>query len=853
MSVPLLARASARHFLRHPWQFGLAALGIALGVALAAGIDVASASVRRSFALATEAASGRATHEITGGPEGVPEAVYRRLRVEQGRRETAPFVGGAVALADRAGEVLQIVGIDPFAEAAVRPAITWDAPALRGALSSLLTQPGAALVTAETAHRLGVQAGSPIVVRVGASRSRLIVAAVVTPALDRERRALDGVLLVDVATAQETLGMIGALSRIDLRIPEDRLKAGALAAVEAVLPAGLRLQPVGARTGATLGMTRAFDLNLRALSLLALLVGAFLIYNTMTFSVVAGSSIKTTLRTLGATRRELFEIVLIEAAVLGVIGAAAGLLLGVVLGRGLVGLVARAVSDLYFTVTVREVAIPPGVVARAAVLGIGAALLSTLPAAREATGADPRLGLLRSTLERASHGRVPRLAGLGLGAVAVAALLLLGIPRSIPLALVGLLLVIVGAALLAPAATLLLARAAGPLLRAVAGLPGRMAARSVTASLSRTGVAVAALALALSVTVGVSLMVGSFRAAVDGWLRGTLAADVYVSAVPLVAARNEARLPRALVARLAALPGVAAVGSTRGVTLSGEDGPTFLAALEYTPGHRPGFRLLQGDPVRAWRALDQGQGVFVSESLAWRRQLSTGGTVALTTRTGRMALPIAGIVRDYGSDAGAVFVARSWYDRHFDDAHVSGIALHAAPGVASDALVEAVRAVARQDGLELLARSNQALRHATMQVFDRTFEVTEVLRLLALIVAAFGVTSALLALELERTRELGVLRALGFTGGQVRAMVALETGLLGAVAGLLAAPVGVVLAALLVHVINRRSFGWTMDLTIDGGTLALAPLLGIAAGLAGGLYPAWLMSRASPADALRAE
>jgi putative ABC transport system permease protein len=127
------------------------------------------------------------------------------------------------------------------------------------------------------------------------------------------------------------------------------------------------------------------------------------------------------------------------------------------------------------------------------------------------------------------------------------------------------------------------------------------------------------------------------------------------------------------------------------------------------------------------------------------------------------------------------------------------------------------------------------------------------LRLLALVVAAFGVMSALMALELERTRELGVLRALGFTGGQVAGLVAIETGLLGLVAGLLAVPVGMALAAVLVFVINRRSFGWTMELVLGPQTLALAPLLGLVAGLVGGLYPALLMARASAAEALRDE
>jgi putative ABC transport system permease protein len=504
------------------------------------------------------------------------------------------------------------------------------------------------------------------------------------------------------------------------------------------------------------------------------------------------------------------------------------------------------VTDLYFVVSVRQVAVPPDVLVRGAALGILAAVLSSLPAAREAARTSPRVALLRSTLEEQARAGVPVMAGLALLLAVLAVVLLATSGRNLPLAFVGLLLVLLAAALAAPGATVLLLRPIGALLRAVLGLPGRMAARSVSASLSRTGVAIAALMVALSVTVGVSVMVRSFRAAVEVWLGETLHADVYVTAAPLVAARNEARLPRALAERLRALPGVAEVGTARGVTLQGPDGPTFLSALDIAPGRGP--RLLAGEA----RPFFEDEGVLVSEPFAYKRRVGVGDRLALPTRAGPHPFTIAGIYRDYGSDAGAVLMHRRTYDRHFDDPYISSVALYAAPGVPVATLVERTRAAARPDE-QLLVRSNRALRQVTLEVFDRTFEVTAVLRLLALVVAAFGVMSALMALELERTRELGVLRALGFTGHQVAGLVTVETGLLGLVAGLLAIPVGTALAAVLVFVINRRSFGWTMELALGPSALLLAPLLGLVAGLVGGLYPAALMMRASAAEALRDE
>src|SRR5205814_1706736 len=218
---------------------------------------------------------------------------------------------------------------------------------------------------------------------------------------------------------------------------------------------------------------------------------------------------------------------------------------------------------------------------------------------------------------------------------------------NLPAAFVALLLVVLAAAVAAPPATLLLLRLAERATARALGLPGRMAARGAAASLSRTGVAVAALMVALSVTVGVSVMVGSFRGAVEEWLGDTLAADVYVTAAPLVAARNEARLPRALASRLAALPGVASVATARGVTVPGADGqPLYLLAVDGT--RRPGPRLLAGDRDSALRAFREGDAVMVSESFAYARRMTVNDTLALVTGEGPRRFRVVGVFRDYG-------------------------------------------------------------------------------------------------------------------------------------------------------------------------------------------------------------
>jgi putative ABC transport system permease protein len=363
--------------------------------------------------------------------------------------------------------------------------------------------------------------------------------------------------------------------------------------------------------------------------------------------------------------------------------------------------------------------------------------------------------------------------------------------------------------------------------------------------------------LAVSVSVGVTVMVASFRLAVVAWLGDTLQADVYISAPSLVAARADAALPPDLGARLARVPGVVEINSNRTITAITPQGPTLLIALDLGPRARARQRLQARAPgvddgLPLWERLDREDAIVVSEPFAYKRAVQPGGTLTVQTAAGPRAFAILGVFRDYGSDAGSIMMSRRSYDRHFADPAVTAIALYAAPGVDPDALVARARAVVRPDE-DLMVRSNRTLLATSLEVFDRTFEVTAVLRLLALIVAGLGVTGALMTLELERTRELGTLRALGFTRGQVGRLLALETGFLGLVAGLLAIPLGAALAALLVFVINRRSFGWTMPLAISPAALIAAPALGLAAGLIGGLYPAWRLGRTAPSEALREE
>ncbi len=859
----LLWRSSLRYLLRHLWQFGLAVAGVALGVAVVVSIGLANASARRAFTLSSEAVTGRATHQVVGGPGGLPDDALRRLELEAGIETAAPVVEGWVIVPEELPEkpgkparTLHLLGVDPFSEGPFRSYLGGATGGSRQGRTSidlgpLLTRPGACVLAAGTAREMGLRLGDVFTVRAEGMERRLVLAGTLEPEDANTRRAIGDLLVMDIASAQEILDRIGRLDRIDLILDEGAAGQRELSRAAAVLPPGAQILPAAGRTRTTEEMTRAFRLNLTALSMLALVCGAFLIYNTMTFSVVQRRQWIGTLRALGVSRREVFGLVLGEALAVAVLGTGIGLGAGVLLGRGLVRLVTQTINDLYFVVSVRELAVPASTLALGIALGLGATLLAALVPAIEATQAPPRAALLRSDLEARLRRSLPRTAALGLGLLAAGGALLL--PRSLAVSFAGLFAVILGCALLAPVATVLLMLLLRRPLGALLGVLGRMAAGGVVASLSRTAVAIAALVIAVSVTVGIGVMIDSFRQTVVRWLGMTLQSDVYVSAPSRAGGFSGAALDPEVARRAMALPGVVGGHTIRRAAIPSPSGPVRLVVMGGDPRSiEKLYEFKSGRPAAAWPAFWSGDAVLVSEPFAARTGVGAGSAVRLRTEQGDRGFRVMGVYYDYASDQGVVLMSRPTYQRHWNDPSVSGFALDLAPGTDPDRVVERLRSTIGAERA-LSIQSNRSLKKISLEIFDRTFLITSVLRLLAGLVAFLGVLSSLMALQLERARELGVLRANGMTPGQVWQLVTSQTGLMGLAAGLLSLPVGLTLAAVMIYVINRRSFGWTIRMELSPQVLLQALLLALAGALLAGLYPAYRMARTSPALALREE
>jgi len=843
----VLYRASFGYLFRHPWQLAMAVLGICIGVAVMVAVDLANESSRKAFLMSMDTINGAATHQIVAGPAGVDEKIYTGLRVEHGIRDIAPIISGYIEVD---GVTLLALGIDMFAERGFRnytsqtgtakKVVAADSSKAEATVRRILTEPGALLISQGSAETLGLVADDSFTVMANGIEHSATLAGFLDE--DKDER-LDNLVIADISVLQQWFDMHGRLTRIDVKMSLND-EAGA-DRIRLLLPPDTKLLTAAGRTNTTASMSDAFTTNLAAMSLLALLVGIFLIYNSVAFAVLQRRGLIGVLRALGLTRAEIFRLVLVEAAVLGLVGATLGLLLGSWLGEQLVVLVSRTISDHYFVVNVTDVSIGPATFAKGMLAGLGATIIAASVPALEAASFQPRLALSRSVLEHRTGRALPLLAFAGVALITLSVVLLSLPSDGLVTGLSAMFVLILGFAFCIPIAVKYVARIVAPIAGKLGGVPARLAIASTGTSLSRTGVAIVALAIAVSATIGVSVMVNSFRTAVGDWLSNTLQSDVYVGVA-------RGTLDPDLLADLTAIEGIAAFSTSRRTWLEMAAGRTRLVAVQMAPGSYAGIRLRDGESTAAWQQFDAEQAVLVSDAYAYKHSIRKGAAIELDTLGGPHEFSVAGVYQNYDSNDGAVLMSRATYDQYFDDDRVDSIGLYLQANISPETIMEQLRAISagRQ---ALLMNSNARIREISLGIFDRTFVITNVLYWLAVGVAIIGILGAMLALQLERARELAILRGVGMTPGQLGGLVTLQTAFIGLLSGLAAIPLGLVMAWVLIEVINRRAFGWQMDVTIVPADLLTALSLAVGAALIAGIYPAWRAASARPALAMREE
>ena len=834
----VLYRLIVRPLATDPLRALLTVAAVALGVAVIVAVDLASEASMGSFRSSLESLQGSASYEITQ-VGGIPDTVYGDLTRLAEPLAFSPRVEG-FALLPATGEEVPLFGTDLVGDTRLGSAGAMRRPGISG-----LTDGRSVWATAS----LGVSPGETLELIAGDRRLELEVQGV----LDSASATAGRFVLMDIAPAQRALGRIGRLDRIYVYTQGDARDWSAVLAP--LLPPAASILPAGTGTEDSRRMLDAFRWNLRMMSYATILVGAFLIYNTVSAYIVRRRQQIGIARAVGASRSMVRAAFLFEGAVFGVLGVAAGLVLGRLLAIGAVDAVGQTVSSLYVSSTPGEIAFRPWTVAVAVVAGIGVSVLSAWWPAREAAGVAPTEAMAGATLDYEVHTASHRFT------VAAAVLAVLaGVCCLIPPAgrvpvggYVALVCLIGAAAMISPRVSTVVLGLCGRWLAVPFGVVAGIAARGLAASLGRTSVIVTAMAVATALIVGMAVMVGSFRATVVDWVEHRLQADFYLSPAGGGGRGAPATMSEDVAAPLQAVPGVMDVGRYRTYPIRYAGVPATLGLAEVALYDRySGIRFLEGPaPEAIWPQLAAGESVIVSELFSHRHGMHTGDTIRLPLGAEAVELRVAGVFYDYSGERGFVVGDRDALLEHLPDRRVSSLSVYLDPGADFETSREALaRAVS---GLEVLVTPTRTLRERSIDTFDRTFAITWALEAIAIFVAILGMAEALLNLVFDRRVELAQLRMHGASMGQIRGLILVQAGLLGVAACLLGLVLGVAWSQVNLLVIHKQSFGWSVQLHWPVAFLAAALGLVFAASVASGLYPARIGARLNPVEVLRGE
>ena len=839
----LLYRLIVRPMLRQPGRALLIVFAIALGDAAVVAIDLAGNAAAGSFRLSMETLTGKDDLEVTAAG-GVPEAVVAQLaRLPFALRVSPRIEDHATVVAS--GESAPLIGIDLVGEANAERA---------GTLTDESTQSFAHINDPDavwTTRALGKAAGEKIELLINDQTRSYTVRGLIPDSA----KVSGGVIVMDIGAAQLATGKLGRVDRIPIRTPEGGTFADWEKKIRAALPDGVMLTPQGSETAANRKMLAAFRWNLRVLSYVALLVGAFLIYNALSVSVVRRRAEIGTMRAMGTSRSAVLSAFLLEAILFGLAGSLASLPLGRLMATVAVRLLSATVNALYVSSTPGTMRISVGSVVLALVVGIGVALVAALAPAHEASDVPPTEAMASGRREydvRVARRRDALIAaGLAvLGAAAAQAHEIGGMPLMGYLAA----LLFVGAAAMVTPLVVHRAMVSGSgVLYRLMGVEALLASRSLAGSLRRTSVLVGALATAIAMMTSVGIMVGSFRQTVMTWMDAQLTGDLYLRPAGGENADEHPTIAPGVAERIASVPGVASVGRFRAYEIEYQGLPATLAGVDIDlKRSEQSLSFLSGRPaVEVLRELLAGDNALVSEPFANKHHVKAGDAITLPLGEHRATFRVADVFYDYGHEAGFILLARATMLKYLPDPAPTNLAVFLEPGADLDATRASVRRAAT--GSDVLIVSNREIRREGIRVFDQTFAITYALEAISIVVAIGGIAGALMSIVMDRRREFGVLRFLGATSAQIRRLILVEAGLIGLLANAIGLALGYVLSLILIYVINKQSFGWTIQFHWPVAVLLGSITVVYVATVLAGIVPARIAVQLNPIEVVHEE
>jgi len=840
----LFFRLIVRPVLRERARSLLVVFAVALGVSVVLAIDLAGNAAAGSFRSSMETLAGDNDLEVTAAG-GVPEQLVGQLATLPYALRVTPRIEDH-ATTSSTGETVPLIGIDVIAEANRQQGRNLEIPEDRDSFRHF-NHPDAIWTTRHLGHRLG----GTIALLINDQRRDYVVRGFVP----ESAQGSEDVVLMDLAAAQNATHKLGRVDRILLKVPdhpgldvwEQRLRN--------ILPSGVALNAQGSQTAANRRMLSAFRWNLRILSYIALLVGAFLIYNTISVSVVRRRADIGTLRALGASRRAVLVAFLSEAAMFGLAGALIALPMARLMATGAVRLLANTVNALYISSRPGAVNLSAESVILALLVGVGVAVMSALAPTREASLVPPTEAMARGLREYTIRVERTRDAGIAL-VLSVAGALAARLPALGGKPIFGYLsaLLLIGASALSiPALVYWITSIASTTLRRFMGVEAMLASRSLAGSLRRTSVLVGALSTAIAMMTSVGIMVGSFRQTVITWMDSQLPADLYLRPAGDPSADRHPTISLDLTDRIAKLPGVQSVSRFRAYEIEYQGLPVTLGSADTSESryYRSSGFLSRRPATDVLRELLSSDAAIVSEPFANKHHVKAGDFVTLPLGEKLVKFRIVDVFYDYANERGYVIVDRSTMLRYLPDPAASNIAVYLAPSAHLETTRDEIKQAAANR--EVLIFSNRDIRREAIRIFDQTFAITYALEAIAVLVAVVGIAGALMSIVIDRRREFGLLRFLGAATSQVRKLILVEAGLIGLLANIAGLVLGALLSLVLIFVINKQSFGWTIQFHWPVKVLLAALSLVYLATILAGIYPARTAQRLNPIEVVHEE
>lgn len=830
-----------RYAARHRLLAALNVASIALGVSVFLAIQIANHSANEAMRASVDLVAGKATLEVRGA---IPDTLLPKIAELPGVKAATPVVEGVVTMPSFPGEYLTILGVDPFTS---REFSTFSFRDSKGTqhfdFEEFLSNSHAVAIPAEFAQKYRLKIGQTLDVLLNSRRVVLEIRAV----LETDPSLSSGgtrIAAMDIGFAQMLFGTGPYVSSIQVLADGNVTEA-----IRKIVPPTFSVAPPAQRNAQVSRMLQSFQLNLTALSLVALLVGMFLVHNTVSASVVRRRLEIGILRSVGASRGQIRGLFLGEAALYGVVGIVVGTVGGVILSNFLVTTISKTISSLYVLMSLDRVSVSGSQIILAVAVGIVSVLVAAWIPANEAASLPP-VRALNPGVSIQKNRRVSwKMPVFGLGLCGLSVLTgWFSLQKIAWLGFASAFFFMAGCSFFAPS----LVAVAGSLLQKLGMrfLLVTLAAQSLRRSLGRASLTVAALAASIAMMIGVSVMIFSFRQTVDTWLGRTLVADLFVAPASNASLALGGFLPPDVAGWFEEQPEVKAIDTFRQIQLPFR-GETIW--LEIVRGYlRDNLRFLEGDDRRRNGLLFESGYVLISEPFGRRFGLRAGNAVTLPTPKGDRVFEIGGTYYDYTSDEGNVLMSRENFDAFWDDLRIHSIAVYLKQPDEMERVADAFRARFATEG-EFSVLANRAIRERIFRIFDQTFAITSLLRVIAIIVAIAGIVLTLSMLVTERVRDIAVLRAIGAGRGQICRLILVEAALVGGLSALLGLITGAGLAVILTFVVNKAFFGWTIQLSWPWLILAATPFWLIPVALIAGWFPAWRASRLPLAPALRTE